>query len=85
VVGLSVGTIPAIDRREVLDVLRHRWQDVLVKEPEQEAPAMAMQVIDAADLGQCRRGVEPLRIVIMPQQDAEATESQFIEPVAVLV
>jgi hypothetical protein len=31
-----------IDRRGVLDVLRHRWSDVLIKEPEQEEPTWAM-------------------------------------------
>ena len=32
---------------------------------------MAMSPGDAADLGRCRRGVEPLRIVIMPQHDRQ--------------
>jgi hypothetical protein len=58
-----------VDRREVTDVLRRRWPDVVVKELEQERPAVTMVAEDAADLGRCRRGVEPLRIVVMPQQD----------------
>jgi hypothetical protein len=34
-----------------------------VKGLEQEEPDVAMTADDAADLGRCRRGVEPLRIV----------------------
>jgi hypothetical protein len=60
-----------IDRREVQDVLRHRWPEVVVKSLEREEPAVAMSPDEAADLGQCRRGVEPLRIVIMPQHDRQ--------------
>jgi hypothetical protein len=45
--------------------------DVLVKEPEQEEPTWVMLPGDAADLGRCRRGVEPLRIVIMTQHDRQ--------------
>ena len=57
-----------VDRREVLDVLRRRWPDVVVKDLEQEEPAWTMTADDAADLGSRRRGVEPLRIVVMPQK-----------------
>jgi hypothetical protein len=32
----------------------------------QEVPTWAMTAEDAAALGQCRRGVEPLRIVVVP-------------------
>jgi len=41
---------------------------VLIKEPEGEEPTCAMLPGEAADLGHRRRGVEPLRVVIMPQQ-----------------
>jgi hypothetical protein len=37
---------------------------------------------DAADLGQHRRGVEPLRIVVMPQHDRQLA-SPVIEPMPV--
>jgi hypothetical protein len=39
---------------------------------------------DVADLGRCRRCVEPLRIVIMPQRDRQAA-SAGVEPMPVLV
>ena len=46
---------------------------------------MAMSPADAAALGECRRGVEPLRIVIMPQHDRQPITSPIIEPMPVLV
>jgi hypothetical protein len=72
-----------LDRREVLDVLRRRWPDVVLKGLEQDAPTSGMVAEDAADLGRCRRGVEPLRIVIMPQQDQQAIISPIVEPMPV--
>ena len=45
--------------------------DVVLKELKQEEPTVAMWPGDAADLGSRRRGAEPLRIVIMPQQDQQ--------------
>jgi hypothetical protein len=58
-----------LDRGEVLDALSRRWPDVQVKGLEQEEPIVAMSLGDAADLGQTRRGIEPLRVVVMPQRD----------------
>ncbi len=40
---------------------------------------------DAADLGQRRRGVEPRRIVIMPQHERQATTLPVLDPMAVVV
>ena len=73
-----------VDRREVEDVLRRRWPDIALKELEQEQPAVAMSPADAAYLGRCRRGVEPLRIVVMPQYDRQVV-LPVIEPMPVLV
>jgi hypothetical protein len=58
---------------------------VVVKELEQEEPAVAMLPGDAADLGQCLRGVEPLRIVVMPQRDRQPITPPIIEPMPVVV
>jgi hypothetical protein len=65
-----------VDRSEVVDVLRRRWPDVVVKTLEQETPTLTMVAGDAADLGRCRRGVEPLRLVIMPQQDRQRADAR---------
>ena len=78
-------THESVDRHEVEAVLRRRWPDLVVKELEQEEPAVAMLAGDAADLGRCRRGVEPLRIVIMPQQDRQATISPIVQAMPVVV
>jgi hypothetical protein len=56
----------------------------VVKELEQEEPVVTMLAEDAADLGRCRRGIEPLRIVVMPQQDRQVV-LPVIEPMPVLV
>jgi hypothetical protein len=74
-IALVMITHEGIDRCEVVDVLRRRWPEVMVKTLEQEQPAVAMVAEDAADLGRCSRGVEPLRIVVMPQQDQQAITS----------
>jgi hypothetical protein len=73
-----------VDRHEVEAVLRRRWPDVVVKSLEQEQPVVAMTAEDAADLGRCRRGIEPLRVVIMPQHDRQVA-SAGVAPMPVLV
>jgi hypothetical protein len=57
---------------------------VVVKSLEQKEPTVAMSSSDAADLGRCRRGVEPLRIVILPQHDRQAITAPVVEPIPVL-
>ncbi len=73
-----------LDRRELADVLRRRWPELVLKSPEQEEPTAAMTTEDAADLGRCRRGIEPLRVVIMPQFDRPIA-APAVEPMPVLV
>jgi hypothetical protein len=57
----------------------------VVKSLEHETPTVAMTTEDAADLGRCRRGIEPLRIVVMPQHYRQAATSPVIQPIPVLV
>jgi hypothetical protein len=78
-------THESIDSGEVEDVLRRRWPDVVVKSVEQEQPAVTMTADVAADLGRCRRGVEPLRIVVMPQYDRQPITSPIVQPMPVIV
>ena len=54
-------------------MLGRRWPDVMVKDLAQEEPVWAMKADDAAELGSRRRGVEPLRIVVMPQKVQRVT------------
>ncbi len=81
--ALVMITHEGIDRHEVEAVLRRRWSDLVIKELEQEAPTVAMSPSDAADLGRCRRGVEPLRIVVMPQQERQVASPIIVEPMPV--
>jgi hypothetical protein len=77
-----------VDRREVLDVLRRRWPDVVLKDLEHEEPPWEMTATDAAELGSRRRGVEPLRIVVMPQKItrvAIAPAPVMVEPMPVVL
>ena len=74
-----------VARREVLDVLRPRWPDIVVKDLEAEEPTVAMSARDAANLGRCRRGAEPLRVVILPQRNRSIVMVPIIEPMPVLV
>jgi hypothetical protein len=69
--ALVLVTHEGVNQRELPDVLHHRWPNALVKSLEREEPAVAMSPADAADLGRCRRGIEPLRIVVMPQRDRQ--------------
>ena len=68
-VALVMVSHQGIDRGEVLDALCRRWPEVMLKNLDQEAPTWAMAAEDAADLARHGRGVEPLRIAIMPQRN----------------
>jgi hypothetical protein len=83
--ALVMITHEGIDRRELQDVLHRRWPNAVVKSLVQEEPAVTMSSGDTADLGQCRRGVEPLRIVVMPQHYRQTITSSIIEAMPVLV
>ena len=73
-----------IDRPEVQDVLRRRWPDVLIKKRGQEEPTWEMLPDDAAELGRCRRGVEPLRSLSCRNR-REVTTPSLIGSMPVLV
>ena len=74
-------THEGIDRREVQDVLRYRRPDAVVKSLEHEASAVAM----LTTLERAPRGVEPLRIMIMPQRFRRMTIAPTVEPFPVVV
>jgi hypothetical protein len=77
-----------LDRRQVLDVLRPRWPDILVKDLAGEEPTWTMTADDAADLGSRRRGVEPLQLTVMPQKITRVTVASapvILEPMPVVV
>jgi hypothetical protein len=77
-----------VDRREVLAVLTPRWPDVVLKNLEHEEPTWEMTPDEAAELGNRRRGVEPLRILAMPQmitRVAVAPVPVIIEPMPAVI
>jgi hypothetical protein len=57
-----------IARAEVADVFRMRWPDVRVQNVGSISPSWRMSVEDAIELARARRGVEPLRVIILAQQ-----------------
>jgi hypothetical protein len=65
----------AVDRREILAVLRRRWPEVVLKNLDDEAPTSTMAMDDATDLARFQRGVEPVRIVVLPQRDRQSVTS----------
>jgi hypothetical protein len=64
-----------VDRQELLAVLQRRWPEVVLKNLENEAPTSTMAMDDATDLARFRRGVEPVRIVVLPQRDRQSVTS----------
>jgi hypothetical protein len=74
-----------VGRHEVLEVLRRRWPEIVVKSLAGEAPRSAMTADNAADLARSRRGVEPLRLVILRQRDQQPATSPPIEPMPVVI
>jgi hypothetical protein len=77
-----------VDRRELVNVLRGRWPDVVLKDLEQEEPTWAMAAHEAAALGSRRRGVEPLQLTVMPQKITRVTVASapvILEPMPVVV
>ncbi len=65
---------PGVTRHEVAAVLRRRWSAAVVGEVGAVEPSWSMSAEDAADLARARRGVEPLRIVVLPQRAANTGE-----------
>lgn len=63
-----------IPRAELTAVLRKRWPEVAVVDADAPEPSWSMSTEDAAELARIRRGVEPLRIVVLPQRAADAEE-----------
>ena len=59
-----------IDQEEVADVLGARWPEAIVGPVGAAEPSWSMSTADTVELARTRRGVEPLRVVILPQRAA---------------
>lgn len=76
---------PGTARSEVAATLRKRWPAAVFQDVGAAEPRWSMPTEDAAELARVRRGVEPLRIVVLPQRAAEATALDMIGVNRVLV
>ena len=65
---------PGVTRHEVAAVLRRRWSAAVVREVGAVEPSWSLFTGDAADLARARRGVEPLRILVIAQRAANTGE-----------
>jgi hypothetical protein len=59
---------PGVTREELDGVLRWRWPDATVGDVGAVMPSWVLSIDDAVELAQARRGVEPLRVVVLPQR-----------------
>ena len=79
---------PNIPQAALLAVLRQRWPNTAVLSPVGNEPSWAMDTDTAVRLSVLRRGIEPMRAVVMPQgalnQPAPA-EVPYLEPMPMLL
>ena len=83
---------PGIARVEIADALRKRWPSAVVCDAGTMEPCWTLAVEDALELARARRGVEPLRVVVLGQRtedthsDRRATVPlRAVEPMPVVV
>ena len=81
---------PEIGRTEAAEVFRRRWLGSSVRDVGAASPPWAMLVEDVVELARARRGVEPVRIVVLAQQvhrqpDASWHATFPVEPMPVLL
>jgi hypothetical protein len=58
----------AVALAEVADVVVGRWPDAILREGTSASPCWSLAPEDAIGLARARRGVEPLRVVVLPQR-----------------
>jgi hypothetical protein len=67
---------PGIARREITGALRRRWPEIDASNVGLVEPSSAMPTDDVVELALARRGVEPLRIVVLPQRCSAIPSSE---------
>lgn len=84
--GLILAQHPGIDRASFWVMLERRWPNVVLADLGSVEPASALAARDAAALARCRRGIEPVRVIVLPQVLASATEQEnWDEPMPMLL
>jgi hypothetical protein len=61
---------PGLTRSDVELVLSRRWPGALISEVGHAVPSWPLSVVEMAELARLRRGVEPLRRLILAQRHA---------------
>jgi hypothetical protein len=62
---------PGIDRADVWWTMSARWPQIVLVEIDDAQPSSVMLVEDAVTVAVCRRGIQPLRIVVLEQVAVE--------------
>ena len=79
---------PGVIRHAITDLLHRRWPDATVRDATTVSPGWRMSVEDAVEIARIRRGVEPLRMVVLPQRVCEqagsADQCLCFEPLPVI-
>lgn len=82
---------PGIVRADVADVLHRCWPGAIVGDVGSLSPSWEFAVEDAVELARAKRGVEPLRILVLSQratfseQRASGSAASGLEPMPVLL
>jgi hypothetical protein len=80
---------PGTTRREITSVLCRKWADAIVRDVGSMAPFWRMPVPDAVEIAHARRGVEPLRMVVLPQkihrQHSRGYQPLPVEPMPIVL
>lgn len=74
---------PDVARSEVTAVLRKRWPEVAVVDVDALGPCWSISTEAAAELARIRRGIEPLRAVVLPQRKTDPA-AMAVEPMPIV-
>ena len=73
---------PDFDRTAVWWALSARWPKAVIVDVGDAEPSWRMAGDDAVALARCRRGIEPIRIVVMPQMNVSDQTNDDAMPMA---
>jgi hypothetical protein len=67
---------PHIPRAEVAEILGRRWPEAIIGEVAAVLPNSEFTVEDAVEFARLRRGIEPLRVIVLPQRSSGSPPGQ---------
>ena len=74
-----------VDRAEFVKAVQRRWAGATVTDLTDQAPSSEMTLRDAIELAALRRGIEPLRLLVLPQRDPILPTMTIIDPMPVIL